>query len=184
MLKLFLESAFACIIYVKELLMSDEVILEPIDLEGKYLTFNLMEEFYGVSVDWILQIIAIPDITKIPKTPPFVKGVINLRGKIIPCVDLRIKFKLPEADYNERTSIVIIKVKEDGTEIFIGIIVDKVLEVLDINAAEIEKTPAFGVDIETNYICGMAKVKQKVFTLLNISKILTEINLTNFVTKD
>ena len=164
--------------------MSDDVILEPAELQGKYLTFNLMEEYYGVSVDWILQIIAIPDITKIPKTPPFVKGVINLRGKIIPCVDLRIKFKLPEADYNERTSIVIIKIKIDGGEINIGIIVDKVLEVQDIHASEIEKTPAFGVDIETNYISGMAKVKQKVITLLNINKILTEINLTSFTIKD
>ena len=164
--------------------MSDDVMLEPADLEGKYLTFNLMEEYYGVNVDWILQIIAIPDITKIPKTPPFVKGVINLRGKIIPCIDLRLKFKLPEAEYNERTSIVIIKVKNDGSEIFIGIIVDKVLEVLDINSTEIEKTPAFGVDIEANYISGMAKVKHKVFTLLNINKILTEIVLTNFIVND
>jgi len=164
--------------------MSDDVILEPIDLEGKYLTFNLMEEYYGVGVGWILQIIAVPDITKIPKTPPFVKGVINLRGKIIPCVDLRIKFKLPEAEYNERTSVVIIKVRSDNGEILIGIIVDKVLEVQDINVSEIEKTPAFGVDIETNYISGMAKVKQKVITLLNINKIITEIELTNFVVND
>jgi purine-binding chemotaxis protein CheW len=159
--------------------MNEELALDPIKLEGKYLTFNLMEEFYGVNVDWILQIIAIPDITKIPKTPEFVKGVINLRGKIIPVIDLRLKFKLPEQDYNERTSIVIIKIKSENGEIFIGIIVDNVLEVLDIHVNEIEKTPTFGVDLDTQFILGMAKVKQKVVTLLNIGRILTDIELTS-----
>jgi len=147
-------------------------------LEGKYLTFNLMEEFYGVNVEHILQIIAIPEITKIPKTPDFVKGVINLRGKIIPVIDLRIKFKLPEQQYNDRTSIVIIKLKTKQSEIFIGIIIDKVLEVLDIHNEEIEDTPTFNVQLDTEFILGMAKVKNKVVTLLNINKILTETELT------
>ena len=157
--------------------MNENPILEPVDLEGKYLTFNLMGEQYGVNVDWILQIIAIPGITKIPKTPVFVKGVINLRGKIIPVMDLRLKFKLPEQEYNERTSIVIIRVNCEHSEVFIGIIVDKVIEVLDIEMPDIEKTPSFGVDIQTEFIIGMAKVKQKVVTLLNITKILQEIDL-------
>jgi len=154
--------------------MSDIVKLEPSELEGKYLTFSLMEELYGVGVGWILQIIAIPDITMIPKTPPFVKGVINLRGKIIPVIDLRLKFKLPTQDYNERTSIVVINLKIQNNEIYIGIIIDRVLEVLDIAASDIEKAPAFGVDIETQFILGMAKVKQKVVTLLNIENILSD----------
>ena len=160
--------------------MSDELLLETSkDLEGKYLTFNLMEEYYGVNVNWILQIIAIPDITKIPKTPPFVRGVINLRGKIIPVMDLRLRFKLPEQEYNERTSIIIIKIKGERSEINIGIIVDKVLEVLDIHENEIEKTPTFGVDLDTQYILCMAKVKGKVVTLLNMNKILTDAELSN-----
>ena len=157
--------------------MNEDIILEPKELEGKYLTFNLMEEFYGVSVDWILQIIAIPDITKIPKTPYFVKGVINLRGKIIPVMDLRLKFGLEEQVYNDRTSIVIIKIKSENGEIYIGIIVDIVNEVLDIESQDIEKTPAFGVEMDTKYISGMAKVKQKVVTLLNISKVLGDVDL-------
>jgi len=159
--------------------MKDDHNLEPKDLEGKYLTFNLMEEFYGVSVDWILQIIAIPDITKIPKTPVFVRGVINLRGKIIPVIDLRIKFMLPEKEYDERTSIIIIKIKTEHGEINIGIIVDKVIEVLDIHESEIEKTPTFGTNIEMQFIQGMAKVKQKVVSLLNIANILTESELSS-----
>jgi purine-binding chemotaxis protein CheW len=162
---------------VKESLMVEDKVLEPKELEGKYLTFNLVEEYYGVSVDWILQIIAIPDITKIPKTPFFVKGVINLRGKIIPVIDLRLKFSLDEQEYNDRTSVVIIKLKSEAGEIFIGIIVDKVNEVLDIDANDIEKSPSFGVDIDTNYISGMAKVKQKVVTLLNINSVLNDVDL-------
>ena len=157
--------------------MSNDILNETTVYEGKYLTFNLMEEFYGINVDRILQIIAIPDITKIPKTPPFVKGVINLRGKIIPVIDLRLRFKLPEIEYNDRTSIVIIKIKSDKGEVFIGIIVDKVLEVLDIHSNEIEKTPTFGVELDTQFILAMAKVKNKVVTLLDISKILTDIEL-------
>ena len=158
--------------------MSKDSMLDTSTYEGKYLTFNLMDEYYGINVDRILQIIAIPDITKIPKTPPFVKGVINLRGKIIPVIDLRLRFKLPEQEYNDRTSIVIIKIKTEKSEIFIGIIVDKVLEVLDIHANEIEKTPTFGVELDTQFILAMAKVKNKVVTLLDISKILTDLELT------
>jgi len=161
--------------------MSDIIMLEPSELEGKYLTFILMEEQYGVAVGWILQIIAQKDhdITMIPKTPPFVKGVINLRGKIIPVIDLRLKFKLPTQDYTERTSIVVINLKSQNTELFIGIIIDRVLEVLDIDAKDIEKAPSFGVDIETQFILGMAKVKNKVVTLLNIEKILSDEELSS-----
>jgi len=161
----------------------DDILLDPKDLEGKYLTFNLMEEFYGVNVNWILQIIAIPDITMIPKTPEFVKGVINLRGKIIPVIDLRLKFKLPEVAYNERTSIIIIKIKSEHStdDINIGVIVDKVNEVLDIDANNIEKAPTFGVDIDTHFIHGMAKVKNKVVTLLNIGNVLTSEELSSLV---
>jgi len=150
---------------------------ESSSFEGKYLTFNLMDEFYGINVDWILQIIAIPDITQIPKTPQFVKGVINLRGKIVPVIDLRLRFQLPEQEYNDRTSIVILKFQVDKGEIFIGIIVDRVIEVLDIHSSEIEETPTFGVDIDTQFIQAMAKVKNLVVTLVDVSKIFTDSEL-------
>jgi purine-binding chemotaxis protein CheW len=159
--------------------MADEKRLDTSEIAGKYLTFNLMEELYGVSVNWILQIIAIPAITKIPKTPPYVKGVINLRGKIVPVIDLRLRFKLPEQAYNERTSIVVITIKTDKSEVLIGAIVDNVLEVLDINETEIEITPTFGVDVETQFIQGMAKVRNKVVSLLNIVEILAGIELSH-----
>ena len=154
--------------------MSENQVNTSRKLAGKYLTFNLMDEYYGVNVEWILQIIAIPEITVIPKTPPFVKGVINLRGKIIPVMDLRLRFNLPLQEYNERTSIIIIKLKTDKSEIYIGFIVDKVNEVLDILENETEQTPTFGVELDTQYILGMAKVKSKVTTLLDINEILTQ----------
>jgi purine-binding chemotaxis protein CheW len=158
--------------------MVDSIDPQVENYKGKYLTFNLMDEYYGVKVEWILQIIAIPNITMIPKTPHYVRGVINLRGKIIPVIDLRIKFSLPEIEYNDRTSIVVIKIKDQhSTELFIGIIVDKVLEVIDIHDSEIEKTPAFGVEMDTHYILGMAKVKQKVVSLLDINTVLVEADL-------
>jgi len=155
--------------------MAEQTMLDPSQLEGKYLTVTLMDELYGVSVDWIMQIIDIPNITMIPKTPEFVKGVINLRGQIIPVIDLRLKFGLPPQEYNARTSIVVIHLKLDsGNDLYVGIIIDTVHEVLDIEAHDIEKAPTFGAGIETQFILGMAKVKQRVVTLLNIARILTD----------
>ena len=145
--------------------------------QGKYLTFILMDEYYGISVNWLLQIIAIPDITTIPQVPSFFKGVINLRGKIIPVIDLRMKFGLPESSYSERTSIIIVKIYDNNDKVFIGLIVDKVLEVLDINEKDIEEPPAFGVDTNTRFILCMAKVKDIVVTLLDITKVLVDIDL-------
>lgn len=153
--------------------MADDL-KKTVFIDGKYLTFFLKEEVYGINVDFILQIIAIPQITPIPNTPGYVKGVINLRGKIIPVIDLRLRFGLPAADYNARTSIIIIKTEVDEEEIFIGIIVDTVLEVLDIQGGMIEPAPSFGISIDTGYIYGMAKVKNKVIILLDIQNILSE----------
>jgi purine-binding chemotaxis protein CheW len=141
--------------------------------EGKYLTFRLLDEIYGIRVEAILQIVAIPPITPIPRTPPFVKGVINLRGKIIPVIDLRLRFDLAETEYDARTSIVILKSKTDHGDLFIGVIVDTVIEVLDILSEQIEEKPEFGIELDTEYILGMAKVKDKVVTLLDIEHVLT-----------
>lgn len=140
---------------------------------GKYLTFKLMDELYGINVNAILQIIAIPAITPIPRTPTFVKGVINLRGKIIPVIDLRLRFELEQTAYDERTSIIIIRTRVHESDIFIGIIVDTVLEVMDIVEDQIEERPSFGVKLDTEYILGMAKVKGKVVTLLDIENVLS-----------
>jgi purine-binding chemotaxis protein CheW len=153
--------------------MEESAQVSVLKSEGKYLTFRLLDEFYGIRVDAILQIIAIPQITPIPRTPPFVKGVINLRGKIIPVVDLRLRFGLEPTEYDARTSIIILRTTVNEAEVFIGIIVDTVIEVIDIVASQIEEKPRFGIRVDTEYIMGMAKVKDKVVTLLDIENVLT-----------
>ena len=146
-------------------------------LIGKYLTFELKEETYGLDVMKIMQIIGIPEITPIPRTPEFVKGVINLRGKIIPVIDLRLKFEIPLEDYTEETAIIVVDVENEKGDINIGIIVDRVSDVLDIHGKEIEITPSFGVEVNSEFILGMAKIEKKIITLLDINRILTSAEL-------
>jgi purine-binding chemotaxis protein CheW len=111
-------------------------------------------------------------ITGIPQTPPHVKGVINLRGKIIPVIDLRLKFGLPAMEYTERTCIIVIEISKDDTHILIGILVDSVSEVINIKGADIEDTPNFGSNLNTDYILGMAKSIGKIKILLDIDRVM------------
>ncbi len=141
---------------------------------GKYLTFVLGHESYGISVLKVREIIRLMDITPVPQMPAYVKGVINLRGKVVPIVDLRIRFALAQAESSERTCIVVVQVKTPAnTSAFMGFIVDAVEEVTNIPAAEIEPTPDFGSRLHTEYILGMAKIRGKVKTLLDIDQLLT-----------
>ena len=137
---------------------------------GKYLTFGLAEETYGLEILKVREIIGIMDITAVPRTPAFVKGVINLRGKVIPVVDLRLKFGMCEAEHTEQTCIIVVDV--GGVEM--GILVDKVSEVLNIAGGDIEDTPSFGVNVDTDFILGMGKANGRVTILLNIGKVLAQ----------
>jgi len=139
---------------------------------GKYLTFIIDREEFGVNVLKVREIMGIQEITTMPRTPDWMKGVINLRGKIIPVVDLRLKFGLPDPPYTERTCIIVVQVHAGAEVLSMGIIVDEVSEVLTMNAADIEDTPYFGSNVDTGYILGMAKVKGKVKILLDIDKVL------------
>jgi purine-binding chemotaxis protein CheW len=112
-------------------------------------------------------------ITTIPQTPDFVKGVINLRGKVIPVVDLRLRFGIERIDYTERTCIVVVEISGGSGTVMIGIVVDSVSEVLNIRAKDIEETPAFGTKLNTDYILGMAKSEGGVKILLDIDKVLS-----------
>lgn len=142
--------------------------------EGKYLTFGLGGEEYGLEILKVKEIIGIMNITAIPQTPDYVKGVINLRGKVIPVIDLRTKFAMEYLEYNERTCIIVVDiVNKSGNKVIMGIVVDSVSEVLNIKAEEIEDTPTFGFRLNTDYILGMAKVKGAVKILLDIDKVLT-----------
>jgi len=141
--------------------------------EGKYLTFNLDEEQYGIGILKIKEIIGMMPITPVPQTPEYVKGVINLRGKVIPVVDLRLKFGMDAMDYNERTSIIVVEIKGETGTVMIGIVVDSVSEVLNIKAEDIEDTPTFGTTFDSDYILGMAKMDGGVKILLDIDKVLS-----------
>jgi purine-binding chemotaxis protein CheW len=140
---------------------------------GKYLTFELGREEFGIQVLKVREIMGIQDITAVPQTPVYVKGVINLRGKVIPVVDLRLKFGLQQVDYTQRTCIIVVQVTGEAGAMLVGIVVDGVSEVLNVTAADIEDTPDFGHGVSTPYILGMAKTKGKVKILLEIDQVLS-----------
>ncbi len=140
---------------------------------GKYLTFNLFSEEYGIEILKVREIIGLMDITSVPRTPEFIRGVINLRGKVISVVDLRTKFGLESAEDTEETCIIVMDVSRNGDRIQIGILVDSVSEVLDIIQEDIEETPSFGSNLNTDFILGMAKSKGSVKILLNINMVLS-----------
>jgi purine-binding chemotaxis protein CheW len=140
---------------------------------GKYLVFDLNGEECCIQVLKVREIIGVQDITAVPQTPVFVKGVINLRGKVIPVVDLRLKFGLPEQDYNQRTCIVVVQIERDSRATMMGIVVDSVAEVLNIAAHDIEDSPNFGQGVATPYLLGMAKIKGRVKILLDIDEVMT-----------
>jgi purine-binding chemotaxis protein CheW len=140
---------------------------------GKYLTFTLAEEEYGIGILKVKEIIGMMPITTIPRAPDFVKGVINLRGKVIPIIDLRLKFDMDAIPYSDRTCIIVVEIDSEKSTVLIGIVVDAVSEVLNIREDEIEDTPEFGTRLNTEYILGMAKIQKGVKILLNIDQVLS-----------
>jgi purine-binding chemotaxis protein CheW len=146
---------------------------QPSAREGKYLTFSLAGEEFGIGILKIKEIIGMMPVTSVPQTPEFVKGVINLRGKVIPVIDLRLRFGVEEIDYTERTCIIVVEVERSSNAVLIGVVVDAVSEVLNIKDADIEETPAFGAKLNTDYILGMAKMEGSVKILLDIDQVLS-----------
>jgi purine-binding chemotaxis protein CheW len=141
---------------------------------GKFLTFLMANEKYGLEILKVREIIGMMDVTSIPTTPAFVRGVINLRGKVIPVIDLRLKFGLEAKEDTQRTCIIVVHIAYPGQEMIMGIIVDEVSDVLDIERNQIEPPPSFGANIRTDFILGMGKVDQKVMTMLDIDRVLSE----------
>ncbi|MDR0307232.1 MAG: chemotaxis protein CheW [Chitinispirillales bacterium] len=148
-------------------------------LAGKYLTFKLLKEEYGLEILKVREIIGMMAITSLPRTPLFVRGVINLRGKVIPVIDLRRKFEMEDTEDTDQTCIIVVDVGSKNGIIQIGILVDSVSEVLDILGEDIEEAPTFGTNIDTAFILGMAKAKGSVKILLNIEKVLSSSELEN-----
>lgn len=139
---------------------------------GKYLTFALGSEEYGIQIVKVKEIIGMMAITSVPRTDAYVKGVINLRGRVIPVIDLRLKFGMPVIDYTDRTCIIVVEIGGGGTVIPIGLVVDAVSEVNNIGADEIDDSPTFGTSVDTDYILGMAKKEDGVKILLDIDRVL------------
>lgn len=150
----------------------DQQSVALLDKEGKYLTFTLAGEDYGLEILKVREIIGMLDITAIPRTPDYIKGVINLRGRVIPVIDLRARFGLPATEYGERTCIIVVDIKSPMGPVQAGVVVDSVSEVLNINGGDIELPPAFGAQIDTGYILGIAKAKGSIKILLDIDKVL------------
>ena len=140
---------------------------------GKYLTFRLADEEHGIEILKVVEIIKMMDITSVPRTPDAVRGVINLRGRVIPVLELRRKFEMDTIEDTDETCIIVVNTRTGTTSTQMGILVDTVSEVLDIAATDIEPPPKFGGSIDTDFILGMAKVKGGVKILLDIDKILT-----------
>lgn len=143
-------------------------------VEEKLLTFSLGSEGYGVSILKVKEIIGMMHITPVPRTPEFVKGVINLRGKIIPVMDLRAKFNMEEKEYNERTCIIVVEVNLNNVQRLLGVVVDMVSEVVSITSEEIEPPPQYGTKLDHNFILGIGKIKDRVVIIIDIDEIFLQ----------
>lgn len=140
---------------------------------GKYLTFRLGSELYGLEILKVQEIIGMMGVTRVPRTPEFVRGVINLRGKVIPIVELRTKFGMESVPDTERTCIIVVQVAGAAGPLIMGTIVDEVSEVMEIQQDQVEPAPSFGAAIDTAFILGMGKVGQKVAILLDADRVLS-----------
>jgi purine-binding chemotaxis protein CheW len=139
---------------------------------GKYLTFALGREEYGLEILKVREIIGYMDITAVPRTPGHVKGVINLRGQVISVVDLRAKFAMETVERTDQTCIIVVDIQQNGRRLNTGIVVDRVSEVLSISADKIEDPPAFDDSVQVDFILGMGKIGGSVKILLDIDKVL------------
>jgi purine-binding chemotaxis protein CheW len=162
--------------------------LDPADITtanatrgGKYLTFALGKEEYGLEILKVREIIGWLDITALPRTPGYVKGVVNLRGQVIVVVDLRAKFQMEAIPKTDQTCIIVVEISHMGRKLSTGIIVDRVSEVLEISSECIEEPPTFGTSVATDFILGMGKVGEAVKILLDIDKVMTDADLAGVV---
>jgi purine-binding chemotaxis protein CheW len=156
-----------------EKMASDDLLGIGAKLQGKYMTFKLADEEYGLEILKVREIIGLMEITRVPRTEAFIRGVINLRGKVIPVVDLRLKFGMPKTENTDQTVIIVVQYSLHEIDFTMGILVDEVLEVMSIEAEQIEPPPSFGNAIDTEFILGIGKSEKRVIFLLDIGKVLT-----------
>ena len=165
---------------VNNSLLDEDLYDEDEDAQkDKFLTFRVGEEDYGIDIRYVTEIIGIQKITEVPDMPGFVKGVINLRGKVIPVMDVRTRFSLESREYDDRTCIMVVNIND----LSIGLIVDRVIEVMDIPESHIEPPPRMGIGVKSRYIKGMGKVGEEVKILLDVNKLLFEEELMQITTE-
>ncbi len=153
--------------------MSTDILAATLAKPGKYLSFVLGREEYGLEILKVQEIIGIMDVTRVPRTPSYVRGVINLRGRVIPVVDLRSKFQMPTIEDTEKTCVIVVQVTQGDLTVTMGVIVDEVSEVLSFTQEQIEAAPSFGGGMdEAEYITGMGKLGKKVVILLDADRVL------------
>lgn len=141
---------------------------------GKYLTFCLEEEHYGLEIMRVQEIVGLLPVTRVPRLPHHIAGVVNLRGRVVPVMDLRLAFGLPDPKMNERTCIVVVHtIKGDGSKVTMGVLVDEVSDVVDLAADRIEDTPEFGTEVDTDFIKGVGRLEERVVLLLDIDLVLS-----------
>lgn len=146
------------------------------ELSGKYLTFALGSEQYGLEILKVQEIIGVIKITRVPRTKDYLKGVINLRGKIVPIVELRTKLGMPEKEYDEKTCFIVVNLTVKGRVVSVGVVVDTVLEVANFTGPEIQPAPDYGSNMDTSYILGLGrKESQPVNVLIDIDKCLSDV---------
>lgn len=150
----------------------DQLLIDQDSMQGMYLSFGLANEGYGLEIRYVTEIIGIQPVTNVPDMPEHVIGVLNLRGKVIPIIDVRLRFSLPQREYDDRTCIIVVDV--DGNSV--GLVVDKVNEVVDIPAENIEPPPTTGKN-RIHYIQGLGKIDQQVKILLDIKALIADENL-------
>ena len=139
---------------------------------GKFLSFMIAGEEYGVEILKVQEINGVVDVTRVPRTPPYVRGVINLRGRVIPVVDLRAKFGIEMIEDSEKTCIIVVQLNHQGDLVTMGVIVDDVSEVLNISEDQIAPPPSFGEGVDSNFIIGMGKLEKRVVILLDIDRVM------------
>ena len=142
-------------------------------MAGKYLTFKLEKEVYGIGILNVQEIIGLLPVTRVPRTAGFVRGVINLRGRVIPVVDLRLKFGMDTKDDTEVTCIIVVQLNLSNRTLTMGLIVDEVSEVVNILGEQIQPPPEFGSETNTEFLLGMGRVGERVVMLLDVEKVLT-----------
>jgi purine-binding chemotaxis protein CheW len=162
---------------VKETMVGNSVGELGMQLAGKYLTFMLDDEEYGIEILKVQEIIRLQRITSVPHTPESVRGVINLRGKVIPIIDIRRKFELTPKEDTDLSCIIVVKVAGKDGPVTMGIVIDEVREVVEIEPGDIEETPSFGASVETEFLLGMGKVENRVKMLLDIDRVLSATEL-------